>query len=102
MLPLVIEPARVKNMFEITMIVGAAVDGEAVDDMESCTALAMNAPEKEAEAEVKHRMTSKLLVCKALIKVSMRQKCTRKAAWDTNLGQQTLLLDATEKAVGPE
>lgn len=52
MLPLVIVPARVKNMFEITMIVGAAVDGEAVDNMESCTALAVIAPDEEAECRL--------------------------------------------------
>jgi hypothetical protein len=62
MLPLAIVPARVTNMFEITIIVGAAVDGEAVDDMESCTALAVIALDEKAEAEVKQYMTSKLLV----------------------------------------
>jgi hypothetical protein len=52
--------------------VGAAVDGEAVDVVESCMALAVIAPDEEAEAEVKQYMTSKLLVCQALMMVSMR------------------------------
>ena len=45
---------------------GAAVDGEAVDIVESCIALSAIAPGEEAEAEVKQYMTSKLLVCQAL------------------------------------
>jgi hypothetical protein len=54
--------------------VGAAIDGEAVGVVETCTALAAIAPDKEAEAEVMQYMTSKLLVCQALIKVSMRSE----------------------------
>jgi hypothetical protein len=40
-LPLVTVPARVKTILEITMTVGAAVDGEVVDVLESCKALAV-------------------------------------------------------------
>jgi len=68
--PLVAVPACVKTILEITTTVGAAVDREAVEVVESSTALTTLVPDEEAEAEVKQYMTSKLLVCWALIKVS--------------------------------
>lgn len=46
-------PARINTMLKITKTAGAAVDGEAMDVVESCTALAANAPDEEAESEVK-------------------------------------------------
>jgi hypothetical protein len=87
----------VKTILEITTTVGAAVDGEAVEVVESCTSLAAMARAEGAEAEVKQYITSKLLVCQALIKVSSCSKVGKKTVRDTNLGQQTLLLDAMEK-----
>jgi hypothetical protein len=63
-IPLVTVPARVKTILEITTTVGAAV--------ESCRALTAITLDEEVEAKVKQYMTSKLLVCQALTKVSRR------------------------------
>jgi len=71
---LVTVPARAKTILEIMATTGAALDGEVVGFVDSCIALAAITPEEGAEVEVKHYMTSKLLVCKALIKVSMRSE----------------------------
>jgi len=46
-LPPVTMPARANTMLEIMTTAGAAVDGEAMDAVESCTALAANALNEE-------------------------------------------------------
>jgi hypothetical protein len=69
-LSLVTVPARVKTILDITITVGVADGCKAVAVVEFCMALTTTAPDKLAGADVKQHMTSKLLVCQALLRVS--------------------------------
>jgi len=67
-LPLVTVPARVKTILDITITVGVAEGCKAVAVVEFCMALTAATPDEAAGADVKQYITSKLLVCQALIK----------------------------------
>jgi hypothetical protein len=69
-LSLVTVPAWVKTILDITITVGVAEGCKAVAVVEFCIALTATAPDEAARADVKQYMTSKLLVCQALLRVS--------------------------------